>query len=469
MRSYLTTLLLLLALPAQAELSTSALGNAGELHRVRAGVAGDLLPGDGSLSSETPVLVLEIAPADGEVTPMLVPGTDDPRVESQARLWYEPRAGSTILIWHSAGPEDLRVDFATYGEAGWSEIHSVVGDDVAPIGFAEAPLAAVTRDAFDLELEDGTALHATRSVIHLLYRAASGSAHYAPLVFVEGAWVGWLESLDLGATYLLAPETGAGDPAGQEPGFELTGDLERALSLQVAPEDRSVIAAFANPESDRLGALQIGLRPLALELLGDHVREEIYAQAELYDPEAPSAFADKIRAELIVFGYRLELHPGIVDFASDRVGDWIETAAPDYGLEGFESLGEDARELAIHLAGTVTATVVDDPATGEEILELELGELLEQLEGSTLAKVLEIEVRSDRPAPAVGAGAAAIFPSRDGEDLLVAWKAEDSARIHYVESRGDRDGGRWSEERTLAIGDKVDLLQAIELLERKIR
>ena len=78
-------------------------------------------------------------------------------------------------------------------------------------------------------------------------------------------------------------------------------------------------------------------------------------------------------------------------------------------------------------------------------------------------------MRSDRPVPAVGDGAAAIFPSRDGEDLLVGWKAEGSTRIRYVESRGDRDGGEWSEERTLTIGDKVDLLQAIELLQRRIR
>ncbi len=471
MRRFPTPFLLLLALPvlalpvlaqpAQAELTTSALGNAGELHRVRAGAAGDLLPGDGSVSSETPVLVLEIAPAGSEIARLLVPGTEDERVESQARLLYEPRAGSTILIWQSAGPDGLRLDFATRGEAGWSEVHSLAGEDGTAVGLTEEPLVAVTRDAFDLTLEDGTALEATRSVIHLLYRPATGSVRYAPLIFVAGAWVGWTESRDLGDAYFQGGE--------EDPGFELTADLERALSLQVAKGDRSVIAAFANPASGRLGAVEIGLRPLALELLGDRVREEIYAQAELYDPDDISTFADKIRAELIVIGYRLDLHPGIVELTAGQVGDWIEDAAPDYGLDGFPELGDDARALAIYLAGSVSATVVDDPATGEEILELDFGELLDRLDGSPLAEILDIEVRSDRPAPEVGDGVAAIFPSASGRDLLVGWKADDDPTIHYVESRGDREDGRWSAPRTLAISEEIDLLQAVELLQRKIR
>ena len=239
----------------------------------------------------------------------------------------------------------------------------------------------------------------------------------------------------------------------------------------MADDEGSVVAAFADAETARLGALQISLRSLSTELLGDQVRERIYALAELYDPEDLSNFADAIRAEIIATGHHLRMHPGITELTAEEVGGWIETAGGDYGYDGFEELGDDARGLAIFLSGSVSANLVEDPAhPGEEILEIEIGDFLEELEGaSPLDDLLEVAVRADRPAPAVGNGTAAIFPSHDGEDLLVGWKAESSRRIHYVESRSDRDGGAWSAVRTLTIGAEVDLLQAIELLQRKIR
>jgi hypothetical protein len=456
MRRLLPLLLLFLAPPARAELKASALGDAGELYTVRAGVWGELFPGDGSHAAATPVLVLEIAPGDGETDRLLVPGTEDARVESDPQLLYEQRSGSAILLWHSDSPEDgLRVEFATYGETGWSAVQPAVA------GVERAPLSAVTRDSLSLELAEGAVVSTERSVVHLLYRS-SGSTWYTPLVFVEGAHVGWLESLDLGAAYFAEP------PAGEGP---LAPALEQALSLQVADDEGAVVAAFADPASARLGALEIRLRPLAIELLGDLVRERIYALAELYDPDDVSNFAGEIRAEIIATGHHLRIHPGIAEFTGEQIEGWIETMAGDYGYGGFEDLGNDARELAIYLAGTVSGTLVEDPSNpGEEILEIELGEFLERLEGlSPLAEMLDVTVRSDRPAPAVGDGVAAIFPSRDGADLLVGWKAAGSTRIHYVESRAERDGGEWSAERTLTIGEGIDLLQAIELLQQKIR
>ncbi|MEE8523863.1 MAG: hypothetical protein V3T72_08015, partial [Thermoanaerobaculia bacterium] len=219
----------------------------------------------------------------------------------------------------------------------------------------------------------------------------------------------------------------------------------------------------------RLGAVEISLLPLELEVLGDYVRDQIFAEAELYDPGDISSFSDAIGAQLIAIGMHTELHPGIVEFASDQIRDWLEISAADYGYAGFESLGNDARELTIYLTGSVAVAVVADPATGDEILEIDLGDFLETLEDeSVLSRLLDIQVRSDRAVPEVGQGVAAIFPSRDGRDLLVGWKAAGNA-IRYVESRGNVMGGAWSELRSLVLGDGLTLEQAVGLLQQKIR
>ncbi len=454
-------LLSLAALPLAAATPEMTLGNEGELYRVEAGAYGDLFRGGEDLAAATPVLALDVA-ADR----VLVPGTGDPRVESDPRLFYEPRSAAALVLWQSApsGASAFRLDFAVYRDGGWSEVRPLQADGEA-IAFAAPPLLAFTRDAFDLELGDGETWSASRSVVHLLYRDGEGVVRYLPLMFVDGAYVGWHENLAL-STGLFALGEGEEPPA-----TALTEGLRQALSLEPADDGRAILAAFANPESRHLGAVEIRARPLRLEALGDHVRDRILAEAELYDPGDLEAFADEIRAEIIFIGYKVGLHPGIVEFVADEVGDWLGESGADYGLDGLESLGDDAGELAIELTTSVTASVVVDPANPEEeILELELGSLLDELESSSpLARILELEVRSERPVPAIGDGVAAIFPSPSGHDLLVGWKADGNHRVHYVESRGDRDGGQWSVRRTLTLGGEIDLQQAIELLQRKIR
>lgn len=460
----LSAALLLGTLPVAAQLSDSALGTAGELYAAKAGAYGELFPEGRVHGADTPVLALQIAPPGEPASRLLVPGTADPRLESQPALLYDRRSDSVILLWHSqAAGGGLRIDFATRDGDGWSAVQSVTDGDGAAVRLDKAPLTAVTDDAFDLALGDGEVLSTTRRVIHLLY-AADESIWYTPLIFVEGAHVGWQESLDLGRSYFQAP-------AGTDPAAAgLTGNLKQALSLQVRDGQRSVIAAFANAGSGRLGAVEISWLPLDIELLGDFVRDQIFAEAELYDPGDISSFSGAIGAQLIAIGMHTELHPGIVEFAAGQVQEWLETSAADYGFADFESLGNDARELTIYLAGSVSAALVSDPATGGDVLEIDLGDFLEALEDdSVLSRWFKIEVRADRGAPAIGQGLAAIFPSRDGRDLLVGWKPATGNAIRYVESRGNAAGGAWSGTRSLVLGDGLTLEQAVELLQQKIR
>ncbi len=455
---------LLATLPAAAQLPDSALGSDGELYVARVGSYGDLFPDQDVQDAETPVLALDIVPADGRASRWLVPGTADGRTESRPTLLYEQRSDSIILMWHSIGGNGLRIDFATRNaEGGWSAVRKLLDDDGRVVKLGRAPLAVVTQDAFDLPVSDEETLSTTRWVIHLVY-SAGDSLFYTPLVFVEGLHVGWIESIDLNGAYLRGPE------GVEVPSSGVSENLLQALSLHVTDDQGAVLVAFADATSSRIGALEIGLPPLSIELLGDSVRDLIFANADIYDPGDISSFSDTIGAQLIAIGIHVELHPGIVEFAADQVREWLEASAADYGYAGFEDLGNDARELAIYLTDSVTAAMVADPATGDEILEIDLGDFLEALESdSILNRLLDVKVRADRAAPDIGKGTAAIYTSRDGRDLMVAWSPSAGGKILYVESRVRSAGGAWSETRSLKLNEGLTAEQALELLQQKIR
>lgn len=460
MRRLLTVLLTFLAVPAYAELTPSALGNDGELYSVHAGTCGELFPDGGACQARHAVVALDVVPAAGEADRLLVPETGDAEIESQPRLLYMPRSDTVLVLWHSQDAGGVRVDFVTLARGEWGDVASIAGGDGSAILMDRAPLTAVTRDAFDLVLGDGISLSAGRSVVHVLFQVA-GATRYAPLLFVEGSYVG-PATFDLGSSF----RTATGDV---ERGAALTAGLAQAMNLQVA-DGRSVTVAFADASSRRLGVLEIELMPLEIELLGDYIRDQIYDRAELYDPGDVASFAGEIRAELIGVGHHLRLHPGIVEFASEQLGSWLETSASDYGFAGFEDLGRDAGELAMYLTASVTASVVHDPATGDDILEIELGDFLASLEAeSPFDQLLQIDVLASLPAPQIGAGTAALFPSRDGRDLLVGWKPETKNRVFYVESRAGVEGGAWSERRSLRLSSGLTLADAIQLLSQKIR
>jgi len=458
--------LLLLALPAtpvQGELADRVLGDGGELYRITAGSYGDLFPGGGQLDPGTPVLALTVRYADGTVDTLRVPGTGDPRVEIAPGLLAEPRSGSLIALWRSQPPAggSSRLHFATRDADGWSEAVTVRGADGLPLLFAGPPEMAVTRDLFDLEVAGAEPLRASRTAVHLLHRSG-GATLYTPLVFVDGVYLGWHQSLDLGATFLLP---GPGDP---EPPA-LTAELASAATLTVSDEDRAVIATFANPASGRLGAVEIALLPLELEVLGDHVRDQILDNPELYDPNDLSDLVDKMQAEIIVIGARLDFHPGILDYVSTELGGWLDEEGGSYGAEELQALSEDSRQLAIDLSSQVSVTIVEDPATGEEIYDVDLGNFFDPLNGTPLGRILEVEVLADRSAPATGAGPTRLLPSHDGGDLLVGWLDAGAGQIHYLESRRHLESGVWSEARSLTVGGELDEASAWELLGRKIR
>ncbi len=452
------------------------LGPGGQLSRALAGPYGELFTGDAA-GAGTPVLAIETITAGGEISRLLVPGTEDARIESDPRLFRDPRSDSFVLLWRSRvdeGEDDL--DFATWGGAEWSEVFRVEHDGEPASPGAEM-LAADTHDQFELEIEGIEPIRAGRMILHLLWQEGDAT-HYAPLPFVEGRYVGWHGHFVLDESFLQVPEPTAGDgaggdgdgeggvPAATEP-VELTATLAGTLQLRVAGDGGSVLVTFANPSSHRIGSLEITPLPIALELLGDQVREQIFAHIDLYDPGDLGSFADAMRGAIVVIGQYYDLHEAHAGYVADQVAEWLLTSGGDYGWGGLENLSEDAGDLAVDAGHEVyMSTEADASDPDSEIVRLDVSELFAGRDEA--AQVFDFRPRSDLPAPSVGEEGVRVFTSRRGADLLIAWEDSEAGQVHWVESRQSEDGP-WSEVFTLALSEELTLEAAHRLLARRIR
>ena len=459
---------------ASAETSSIALGRSGQLQRALTGTYGELFTEHGPVAATAPVLAVEIDRVGEAPARFLVPGTEDSRIEEAPILFQDSKYNSFVLLWMSHGEEETSLHFADFDGSEWSDVHTLEADGV-PVALTGAPWIVESHDTFEIELAEENTISAERRILHLLWQQDSGqlATYYAPLAFVEGQYVGWHSVVELSGMFLAAPEEGEENPEGEEGGsgsFELTDALARTSSLRVAGDDRSILVTFANPASHRLGSLEINPLPLELGFLGDNVREQILALAELYDPNDPSSLSDEIRAGIIIMGQRLSLHEAYGSYVADRVADWILEDAATYGWGGLEDLGNDARALTIDVSNEVYMSTKTDPADPtSEIVEINVAGLFENPEQPDPAQVLDVRVRADRPAPAIGDGPTTVFTSRSGADLLVAWEDAEAGLIHWVESRRTVDDGAWSEPFSLALGESLTVEQAHRLLAARIR
>ncbi len=472
-------LALLLSTPAWAQAQEMILGPGGQLCRALAGPYGELFAGGAGAGAATPALAVETVAPDGDASRLLVPGTDDGRIETDPLLFRDPRSDSFVLLWRSrAEGGEARLDFATFDGTEWSEVFRLEQDG-APAPVAGEVLVADTHDAFDLELDGVDPIRLGRMTIHLLWQEAGelAATHYAPLPFVEGRYVGWHGHFVLDESFLQAPEpetgdggTGDGEPAAGTAPVELTAALASTLELRAAGDGRSVLVTFANPSSHRVGSLEISPLPLELELLGEQVREQIFALVDLYDPDDLSSFSDAMRGAIVVIGLHFDLHEAHAGYLADQVADWILTSGGDYGWGGLESLGADARDLTVDLGQEVyLSTEVDAADPESEIVRLDVSELFGSPDDAGPAQVFDFRTRSDLPAPAVGEDDVKVFTSGSGGDLLIAWEDSEGGQIHWLESGGQGGDGPWSEVFSLTLGEELTVEAAHRLLARRVR
>ncbi len=497
MRPSNLTVLALLVLsivgPVQAAAQESAaLGHDGRLQRVVATTYAELFGDD--VDATQSVLAFETLRPGEAASRILVPTTDDYRVEVEPRLFQDPKYQTSVLVWRSLAAEgqteeiDSLLHFASFDGAEWSDVH-VIETDGAPLAVATTPQIAETRDTFELELEDDVTLYADRRILHLVWQNADEipTTFYVPLTFVEGRYLGWHGVVALNEAFFLEPESGADgddtsegeDPGSDDPGegedpdaetpepVHLTPALGQTLNLRVASDPRSVLVTFANLASQRLGTVEVSPLPLELGLLGEQIRDQLFALADLYNPDDPTALSDEMRAGIIIIGLQFNLHEAYGEYVANRVADWILEAGGAYGWGGFESLGNDARNLAIDVSNEVfTSTKVDPADPNSEIVEINIAGLLGELDEADPAQTIDILVRSDMPAPAIGQGLTTLYTSRSGDRQLVTWEDEEGGAIHWVESQRQ---GTWSEPFSLPIDESLTFDEAHRLLAAKVR
>ncbi len=454
--------------PAQAELSPLSLDNAGRVLRIQTGAYGDLFSGGNAALPGSTVVALEVQWATHQPILILVPGTETEAEESEARIFWDSGAESAILMWLSGAADAPKtLDFKTVRQTDqgveWSETHQLLSGD-EPQLFDAWPSHLVTQDEHRVVPEEGEPTITRRTLVHLIWQGPAAEAtttFYSALTFVDGDFGAAPVRLDLGNTFLQAPE-GVGDTPPPLP----TG-LAQTTRIRHGKGPGSVLVALANPTTQRLGTLEIDIMPLQISTLGDLVRDEAYAAADAYDPGDIQVFADEMKAGIVIIGYHLRLHPAVTDYLADEIEHWLQEEGSSYGYESFPDLGNDARELSLQLTRSVYASTIEDPFDPDSTtIEIGLGDFLDDLESGGPAQRIGVREVANLEAPAVAGSETWLFTSADGFEILVAWQSEEEPdALYYVENRG---GSSWSEPRLLQLSERLSVEQAHALLENRL-
>lgn len=446
----------------------AALGAEGELYQVRAGSYGSLFPnGTGARTfptASTPVLALEISRPGAAVQRLLVPGTDNPDVESSPSLVVEESSQAIFLVW------EIRINsihsilkVSSFDGEHWSEPIEVSRN---PSSLKTAPQLAITRDAYSTVSPQGEPVARQRTILHLIWAEEQGGndvykARYTPLVVEKGLQLGRSPVYDLnvyqntGAFEVVA----AGAPSG----------LIRTPVIQSGRDGRTVVVAFADAETHRLTTVEIDSLPAELSRLADGARAQIVDLGARHSyPANRAAMAAQVRTGIVQIGGAF--HPEVVQSIAERIHDLVvDSAAKGRNLV---SLAEEARaqivDLGAKLSGrglrhqqnSSTSAIVSEivESTFEPEANPEAG-----TEESRASHLIQFRLASSRPLPQLGAGDIRVFVSENGEQLILAWVQGD--RVKYRSSQGEG----WTDIRELVLSENLTQQKAFDILEQRVR
>lgn len=447
--------LLALALPAWAGGGPQrALGSAGELFEVRSGTYGDLFPGGSEAAAGDPVLALEIV-GSGQTGAerLLVPGTAGPEAENSPAIVVEKRSDSVYLVWESRSSYvHSKIRLIQYSGGEWSELITLLG---SRFYLKSSPRLAVTRNSYEYTDESGQMVQGERTVFHTIWReeTESGlSTVYAPVILLDGLYTGGTAYTDLNQ-FLPAEATGGG---------EVPEGLLYTASIQPGGDNQSVVVAFTDTVNGEVVTLSLGVLPTELSAIADGARAQIIEVGNRLGPGHRQALAGGARAQIIEVGNRLRAGGRMVEYLADEIRELIVSAPAE---EQLTSLAGRARAQIIEVGATLDRGGVSrrSALASAFFMEVEQPELPAAELPVSGSHHFEVLVASRRPVPEIGAGATHLFVSDTGEDVLVAW--EDGDYLRYRESAGDG----WDEAQSLHLSEDLDLEQAEEILERRIR
>jgi hypothetical protein len=433
-----------------------ALGGNGEVYAVAAGSYGALFPGGTAAVAGDTVLALDVARPDAAVERLLVPKTSGTDVEDSPSLVYEEISDSLFLVWRSIVNQIHPVLYlASYKGGEWGEVIEVVGN---PFADKSAPSLAVTRDEYRVGDAEGGVRTVRRTVLHLVWweaGPAGDKVSYAPILLLDGDYVGWNPIYSLGELDRSAVEPTIGEVAVQ---------LFKAPRVQGGRNDHSVVITFANPATGRLLAVESTLLAGELSALADGLRAHIIGGGLTAGADL-TALAEGLRAHIIGGGYRL--HRGVLTFIGDDLrahiiggGNKLNTAAKSALAAAVRSrVIEAGAGVLEHGVTSATAATVADETPAERIEELAMDE---EAAAAGPVPLLQLRVLANRPAPHTGAAPTTIYSSMDGRASLIAWVM--GPEIRYVETQG----ADWSSILRLVTNDTLGFDQAWKVLERRI-
>lgn len=453
-RSLTLALALLLAgTAASAEPRPTALGSDGEIYRVRTGTYGQYFPA-GLIPSTNPILILEVQrPGIPRPSRMLVPGTESDDLEHGASVRFEERSGSVVVLW--ASQKNFirsRINLAILTGSQWSPAIELSGDVWSQ---KSSPSVAVSRDVYLTRSDAGTVPH-ERKIYNVLWWEQAGAGDqvvYAPVVFVDGAYIGW------NPVFVLTDLTD-GDPAFGTP-LVVRDELLRVPTIASGEQPSDSVAAFVHPQSKQLISVEITSIPGEMTILADDVAADLASFVADNPAAGPVALGERARHQIVDFGHRLRLHPGLLDFVGGRVADFLGQSPAEAPLL---SLGEKARHQIVDFGARMIAqglTGAEDHASAW-LAEFGAEQYPETDDGQPL-HALRVRLVAARPAPRTEPGTTSVFLSENGVDALIAWQVNDMVR-YCEESNGD-----WSAIRQLQLSADLSLEHAFDLLSARVR
>lgn len=451
----LTILALVTSTAAARELSSSVLGNSGELYEVLSGRYEELFPQGDEIPGQNEVLALEVT-RGGTQERYLLPGTESLEGEGTASLFYERTRGSLVALWRGGGADkDELLNLVTFADGKFSDAYVIADPTLASLA---PPRLVVTHDRYDIQISETEWESIERTILHLLWTVQDESGidvRYSPLIFVEGVYSGWNQVVSLSDT------TANLDAVSTTPATE---SLCASLDLAVSDNGQRVVASFVNSRDGRLRVVEIGVLPLELVSMGDEIREVLNGLESSFATEDLSAFADNGRLNVVNVGRRHRLHPAFIDYLAEEVGREILVVGGKYSVSDYHDLVEHLRTFTLETAAPLVTASSSYPrgTNSSTILEVDVASL--PLEATGPAPLINLRVLNSLEPPRTGVGEAQIFASSDGRDVLVSWQ-DGQGRLSYVENQA----GGWSEPRSLVLGDRLSAQSAYEVLERRVR
>ncbi len=424
---------------------STAVGTDGTVYMARAGSYGALFAGVPAKQAALPVLALDVTAPDGTSSRVLVPGTDDAKVEDSAAVLLQEPTGDLYILWasHDGGAASLLLRSFAHGKFS----ASVVLDD-NPRAPKTAPQVGITRDAYTATDARGDTRAVQRTVLHLLWWEgdnARGTAMYRSVLFVNGDLVGADNLIDLGDLDAPTVEPGAGNVA---------DGLIRAPMLAPGRNERAAILAFVNPRTGRLFTIEVAVVPGELSELADDLREYMVALAAQNDLGDIVRIADAVRAHLIGGGRRFS------DGVRLALAEEVRAHLIGGGRSGVDAyaLADDTRRYLLRAGVNLLENGIDSPElppNSSAVVELPVDDA-----GAT--HQLQLRIMGRRAAPTTGESTHRIYSSPDGAHLLIAW--DGPSQLRYVESRD----AAWTAPLSLRLG-ALTLDAAENALARRVR